>query len=38
MSGDVHVRFCESQGLKRPWPLAAKPKTKSKKTKHKKKK
>jgi hypothetical protein len=22
MNGDVHVRFCESQGLQRPWPLA----------------
>jgi hypothetical protein len=21
MSGDVHVRFCESQGLQYPWPL-----------------
>lgn len=24
MNGDVHVRFCESQGLQRPWPLAKK--------------
>ncbi len=22
MNGDVHVRFCESQGLQCPWPLA----------------
>jgi hypothetical protein len=21
MSGDAHVRFCESQGLQYPWPL-----------------
>jgi hypothetical protein len=21
MNGDVHVRFCESQGLQYPWPL-----------------
>ncbi len=24
MNGDVHVRFCESQGLQCPWPLAKK--------------
>ena len=24
MSGDVHVRFCESLGLQRPGPLTAK--------------
>jgi hypothetical protein len=24
MTGDCHVRFCESQGLQRPWPLAKK--------------
>ncbi len=28
MNGDVHVRFCESQGLQRPWPLAKKAKAK----------
>lgn len=33
MNGDVHVRFCESQGLQRPWPLA-KTKKKAKKGKH----
>lgn len=22
MTGDCHVRFCESQGLQCPWPLA----------------
>ena len=22
MTGDCHVRFYESQGLQRPWPLA----------------
>jgi hypothetical protein len=39
MNGDVHVRFRESQGLQRPWPLAKKAKkTKAKKAgKHKKK-
>jgi hypothetical protein len=37
MNGDVHVRFCESQGLQRPWPLATV--KKSKRTiKHKRKK
>jgi hypothetical protein len=36
MNGDVHVRFCESQGLQRPWPLAKKAK-KGKHGKHKKK-
>ncbi len=35
MTGDCHVRFYESQGLQRPWPLAA---TKKHKTKHKHKK
>jgi hypothetical protein len=38
MSGDVHVRFCESRGLQRPRPLTygSKPaKKKSKKTKKK---
>jgi hypothetical protein len=25
MSGDVHVRFCESRGLQRPRPLTYKP-------------
>jgi hypothetical protein len=35
MTGDCHVRFYESQGLKCPWPLT---KTiKHNKTKHKKK-
>ncbi len=29
MTGDCHVRFYESQGLQRPWPL-----TKSKGAKH----
>lgn len=34
MTGDSHVRFCERQGLQRPWPLAkAKKKTKAKKAK-----
>ncbi len=31
MNGDVHVRFCESQGLQCPWPLAKKTKKKVKK-------
>ena len=26
MTGDCHVRFYESQGLQRPWPLAKKTK------------
>lgn len=30
MNGDVHVRFCESQGLQHPWPLAKKTKAKTK--------
>ncbi len=33
MNGDVHVRFCESQGLQCPWPLAKKA-TVKKKAKH----
>src|SRR5271169_6075799 len=37
MSGDVHVRFCESLGLQRPGPLTKKKHTKKKaKAKHKK--
>jgi hypothetical protein len=37
MTGDCHVRFCESLGLKRPGPLTkpAKKKTKQKKSKKK---
>jgi hypothetical protein len=34
MSGDVHVRFCESRGLQRPRPLAKK-KTKKASVRHK---
>jgi hypothetical protein len=30
MSGDVHVRFCESRGLQRPRPLTYAPTRKSK--------
>ncbi len=33
MNGDVHVRFCESQGLQCPWPLAKKAKKVKKKAK-----
>jgi hypothetical protein len=36
MNGDVHVRFCESQGLQCPWPLAKKEKKPKGKTKKKK--
>jgi hypothetical protein len=39
MTGDCHVRFCESQGLQCPWPLAKTVKKKIKKiSKHNKKK
>ena len=31
MSGDVHVRFCESRGLQRPRPLTYAPVKKAKK-------
>ena len=34
MSGDVHVRFCESRGLQRPRPLTPKKKSKAKKASH----
>jgi|GEM_PF-4156953 len=35
MTGDCHVRFCESQGLQRPWPLAKAKAHKAKQRKHK---
>ena len=38
MTGDCHVRFCESQGLQRPWPLAKKAKGKKAAKRHKGKK
>ena len=33
MTGDCHVRFCESLGLQRPGPLTKKPKKKKTKAK-----
>jgi hypothetical protein len=38
MTGDCHVRFCESPGLQRPGPLTVRHERKKKHTKKKKKK